>query len=219
MRYLLCGSLACLLLASAGPAETAKGPPEGYTALFNGQDLTGWKVLGGKLDRWGAEGGLLFTKGGGGGWLMTDKEYSDFDLKLEFKLPKAGNSGVALRSPFEGNPAYAGMEIQILDDAWHLEKLKDLRKTQLTGSIYGVVPPSKDALKPIGEWNQFHITAKGRQVTIRLNGVTIVDANLDDHKDQAKEHPGLLRTKGHLGLQSHDGRVEFRNIHVKTLRE
>jgi hypothetical protein len=81
-----------------------------------------------------------------------------------------------------------------------------------------VVPPSKRGVaKPAGEWNRFRIVAKGRQVTVELNGTTIVDANLDDHKAVADKHPGLLRTKGHLGLQSHDGRVEFRNLYVKEL--
>jgi hypothetical protein len=78
-----------------------------------------------------------------------------------------------------------------------------------------VVPPEKDATKPPGEWNTFQITAKGRHVTVVLNGTKIVDANLDDYKNRAQEHPGLLRERGHLGLQSHDGRVEFRNLYVK----
>jgi hypothetical protein len=191
--------------------------PAGYVALFNGKDLSGWKVLGGKMDAWSAEDGLLFVKGSGGGWLLTEEKYGDFDLRLQFKLPPGGNSGVALRAPFEGNPAYAGMEIQLLDDSWYKDEknFKGLKPTQLTGSIYGVVPPSQDATKPAGQWNTIQIRAEGRRITVILNGLKTVDANLDDHKDQAKDHPGLLREKGHLGLQSHDGRVEFKNIYVK----
>jgi hypothetical protein len=206
--------------ASARPeakVTTDKTIPKGFTALFNGKDLFGWKVLDGKKEAWGAEKGLLFVKGGGGGWLMTEKQYSDFELRLEYKLPKKGNSGVALRAPFKGNPAYAGMEIQLLDDPWYKENLKGLKPTQLTGSIYDVVPPSKNAIKPAGEWNKMRIVAKGRQITVEVNGTKIVDANLDDHKKRADTHPGLLRKKGHLGLQSHDGRVEFKNIYVKPL--
>ncbi|HEV3203059.1 MAG TPA: DUF1080 domain-containing protein [Gemmataceae bacterium] len=195
-----------------------KGPPSGFDALFNGKDLTGWKVFDGKMTAWGADNGILFVSGGGGGWLMTEKEYGDFELRLEYKVPAKGNSGVALRAPLKGNPAYEGMEIQILDDPWYKDpaNYKSIRPTQLTGSIYDVVPPSKDALKPTGDWNAMRITAKGRQVTIEINGSKIVDANLDDYKEKAKAHPGLLRDKGHLGLQSHDGRVEFRNIYVKA---
>jgi hypothetical protein len=205
------------VLPAALPAPD-KDAPEGFEPLFNGKDLTGWKVNeGGKMDVWGAEDGILYVNGSGGGWLMTEKEYGDYEVVLEYKLPEKGNSGVALRSPMKGNPAYVGMEIQILDDKWHKENYKGLKDTQLTGSIYDVVPPSKDAVKPIGEWNKMHITAKGRQITVVLNDTKIVDANLDDHKDRFKAHPGLLREKGHLGLQSHDGRVEFRKLYVKPL--
>jgi hypothetical protein len=61
------------------------------------------------------------------------------------------------------------------------------------------------------------IIAKGRKITVELNGQIVNDANLDDHKDKIEEHPGLLRDRGHLGVQSHDGRVEFRNLYVKPL--
>jgi hypothetical protein len=199
--------------------EKKPAVPEGFTPLFNGKDLTGWTVTpGGKKELWGAdaEKGILFVNGGGG-WLMTEKEYGDFEIRVDYKIPEKGNSGVALRAPLEGDPAYKGMEIQILDDAWHKANLKGLKPTQLTGSIYDVVPPSKDATKPVGEWNTMHITAKGPKVTVVLNGTTIVEANLEDHKDRADKHPGLLRTKGHLGLQSHSERVEFRNVYVKPL--
>ena len=203
-------------LAAAQSADTQV--PDGFTNLFNGKDLTGWQVnKGGNLKSWGAENGLLFVKGGGGGWLMTEKEYGDFELRVEYKIPEKGNSGVGLRSPLEGDPAYVGMEIQILDNPWYVSNYKDLKPTQHTGSIYGVVAPSKDVTKPAGRWNAYRIVAKGRHVMIELNGTTIVDANLDDHKEHFKAHPGLTREKGHLGLQSHDGRVEFRNVFVKEL--
>jgi hypothetical protein len=206
--------LVCVPALHSADAEV----PEGFTPLFNGKDLSGWKVNeGGNMDKWGAENGLLYVQGGGGGWLMTEKEYGDFEVRLEFKLSEKGNSGVALRSPMKGDPAYAGMEIQLLDDLWHKENFKGLRNTQLTGSIYDVVPPSKDALKPVGEWNKIVITAKGRHVTVELNGTKIVDADLDEHKDKFEKHPGLKAEKGHLGLQSHDGRVEFRNLYLKPL--
>jgi hypothetical protein len=196
-----------------------KGPPVGFESLFNGKDLSGWQVnKGGKMEAWGAENGVLYVNGGGGGWLMTEKEYSDFELRLQFKLPAKGNSGVALRSAMEGNPAFeAGMEIQLLDDEWHRKHLADLKVSQLTGSVYGIQGPDRDALKPIGEWNTMRITAKGRHITIELNGVTTVDVDLDKCKNKAKEHPGMEHEKGHLGLQSHDGRVEFRNVYVKAL--
>lgn len=214
--YLVFVVAVCCCLRAAPAAD--REPPRGFEPLFNGKDLTGWNVNErGNLAVWGAENGVLFVKGSGGGWLMTEKEYVDFELRLEYKLPEKGNSGVALRSPMKGDPAYAGMEIQILDDPWYKANYKGLKPTQLTGSIYDVVPPAKEAVKPPGEWNEMHITAKGPHITVVLNGTTIVDANLENYKDRANKHPGLLRNKGHLGLQSHDGRVEFRNLFVKPL--
>jgi hypothetical protein len=213
--------LLCSPLLYADKDLPAKGDakvPEGFTPLFNGKDLTGWKVFKGKLSVWGADPKekLLFVKGKGGGWLMTEKEYADFELRLEYKVQVNGNSGVALRAPLRGHTSRDGMEIQILDD--NGPAYKKLKPWQYIGSIYGVVPPSKRATRPAGQWNRLRIVAKGRRVRVEVNGTKVVDANLDDYKEKhAKEHPGILRKKGHLGLQSHDGRVEFRNLFVKSL--
>ena len=218
-----CVFLAALVAAGLALAARAadRDVPEGFQPLFNGKDLSGWQVNeGGKLDRWGAGDGILFTTGKpGGGWLMTEKEYGDFEILLEYKVPKAGNSGVALRSPLKGDPAYVGMEIQILDNPWYLDEknYKGLKPVQLTGAIYGVVAPEPDATKKAGTWNKMHITAKGRHVTVEVNGTRVVDADLDDYKEHAKQHPGLLRDQGRLGLQCHTDRVEFRHIYVKPL--
>ena len=219
MRFLLLGlMLSCSTVFAADNPSTEKPrtakTPKGFTALFNEKDLTGWKVHNGKIDSWSVDNGLLFVKGGGGGWLMTEKEYANFELRLEFKVPKGGNSGVALRSPMKGDPAYTGMEIRILDDPSY----KGLQKWQATGSIYGIVAASKVPTKKVGEWNSYRIVCNGRKVTIELNGEKVVDADLDDHvKEHSKSHPGILRKSGHLGLQEHGGRVEFRNIFVKEL--
>lgn len=203
-------TLAVLCLASTVSAE----PPEGFSALFNGKDLTGWKIHNGKLASWGADKGVLVVKGGGGGWLMTEKEYGDFELRLQYKLTKAANSGVALRAPMKGDPAYQGMEIQIIDDIGYPGKLQTWQRT---GSIYHVVAAAKIANKEIGEWNSYQITCKGSKVKVVLNGEVLVDADLADHKDKAKQHPGILRDKGHIGFQEHGGRVEFRDVFIKEL--
>lgn len=205
------------LFSMVGTAE--EDVPRGFEPLFNGKDLTGWKAYGGKREVWGADKGLLFAKGAGGGWLLTERQFSDFELRLEYRWEKdGGNSGVAVRAPLVADVSWKGIEIQLIDDA-HYEQVHNykLKPTQHTGSIYGVVPPSKLPGKGPGDWNKMRILAKGRKIMVELNGQTVIDANLDDYKDRIKEHPGLLRDKGHLGVQSHDGRVEFRNLYVKPL--
>jgi hypothetical protein len=119
-----CCFLLSLILGATLAVRADDAVPKGFEPLFNGKNLTGWKVMGGKADAWGADAGVLFVKGGGGGWLMTEKEYGDFELLLEYKLPEKGNSGVALRAPLQGQPHYDGMEIQILDDVWHKANYK-----------------------------------------------------------------------------------------------
>jgi hypothetical protein len=94
-----------------------------------------------------------------------------------------------------------------------------LRSEQMHGSVYDMIPARTGFLNKTGEWNDEEITAKGRQITIKLNGVTILDANLDIVKEPAvlKKHPGVLRTTGHIGFLGHGSRAEFRNIRVKPL--
>jgi hypothetical protein len=210
MKRPLSSLLAFLVVASAASAQT----PEGFTPLFNGKDLFGWKSTG-KKDVWGADTGVLYVAGGGGGWLLTDKEYGDYELRLQYKLPKMGNSGVALRTPPSGDPAYVGMEIQLIDD----ENWKGLQTWQHTGSIYNVVAAKKINNRPIGEWNKLRIVCKGRNVMVENNGDVLVDANLEDYvKEHAKKHPGILRDKGHIGFQSYNFRVEFRDIVIRELK-
>lgn len=204
-----------LLSAWAAAAPVARALPDGFEALFNSKDLAGWKVFGGKQESWGTEDGVLFTSGGPAGWLFTEKEYGDFELRLEYKASKNANSGVSLRAPREGDPAFAGMEVQILDDGGSAHK--DLKPEQYTGAIYSVVGPSKRVTKPAGEWNALRLVARGRQVTVTVNDTRVVDANLDDYAEHARRVPGLRRAKGHIGLQAHGGQVEFRNIYLKPL--
>lgn len=195
--------------ASSGDlcAEEAK---DGFVRLFDGKILSGWQgSIGGYL----IEDDCLICKERGGGILLTKKEYADFVLRFEFKLPPGGNNGVALRVPPEGNPAYVGMEIQILDDS--SPRYKDLAPYQFHGSIYGVVPAKRGQLKPVGQWNCQEIHAKGGHIKVTLNGTVIVEADLD--KIDSAPHPGLHRAKGHLGFCGHGSRVAFRNIRLKEL--
>ena len=146
---------------------------------------------------------------------MTEKEFGDFEFQAEYKMSKGANSGVCLRSPLEGDPAYVGMEIQLIDDEGWPGKLADY---QHTGSIYDVQPAKEAKNKKIGEWNTVKIVAKGRMVTVTQNDVELVNANLDDYEKKYEKHPGLKREKGHVGFQSYNVRVEFRNVWIKELK-
>jgi hypothetical protein len=216
----LCSAVA-LSLALA-PALVAQQVEAGFTSLFDGKSLNGWTLVGGRGEGYGVKDGVLFCAKGGGGKLITDKEYSDFVLRFDFKMPPEGsNNGLGIRAPREGDAAYQGMELQIIDEAAALSgKWGKLKDTQYHGSVYDVVPAKRGAMKPAGQWNSQEVTVKGRQVTVVLNGQTILDANLDSVKDPEvlKKHPGLQRTSGHIGFLGHNDYIEFRNIRVKELK-
>jgi hypothetical protein len=208
------------LLAAGAFFDTNAAEP-GFTPLFNGKDLTGW-VYGtrnGKENKSGlgyqVENGILYSTVADGGNLYTEKEYSDFVFRFEFRLEPNSNNGIGVRAPLEGDAAYVGMEIQVLDDGG--DKYRSLRPAQYHGSIYDVVPARRGHQKPVGEWNEEEITARGRRITVKLNGTIIVDANLDEIRDEAvlQKHPGLKRSTGHIGFLGHGARVEFRNIRIR----
>jgi alpha-L-fucosidase len=187
---------------------------KGFVSLFDRKSLDGWQ---GATNGYAVENGVLYCIPEKGGNLYTKNEFGDFVIRFEFRLPPGGNNGLGIRAPLQGDAAYVGMEIQILDDGDPM--YKDIQPWQHHGSIYGVVPAKPGHLRPVGEWNTEEVKAKGRQVTVKLNGVTIVDANLDDVKDSKilEAHPGLARPKGFIGFLGHGHKVEFRNIRLKSL--
>lgn len=209
---------ACLFAAPVRAEEPKKGDAPKFTRLYNGKDLAGWVLKDSKSDdAWQADGELLSCTGKGGGWLRTTKTYSDFVLKLDWRIPADGNSGVGLRMPLEGNPAHDGMEIQVLDD--NAEKFKDLDPAQYTGGIYYQAPAKRGATRPPGEWNSFEITCLGPHVKIVLNGQVINDVKIDEFKAGKGGHTALADRPeiGFIGLQSHGSRVDYRNIEVRDL--
>ena len=195
---------------------------EGFVSLFDGKSLVGWQ---GAREHWAVENGSLtfIWKGAArskkellGLKLMSTREYSDFVLRFDCKLPKGSNNGVAIRAPLEGDPAFVGMEIQIQDTHYY-RKLKDY---EVFGSIYGVAPAKLGHLKPNGQWNTEEILCEGKHVKVMLNGTVIVEIDLDSIGDKTidgRDHPGLKRRKGYIGFLGHTGRVEFRNIRIKEL--
>lgn len=193
---------------------TLPGPETGFTSLFNGKDLTGWT---GDTDGYTVQNGAIVCKPGGN--LFTTDEFADFVFRFEFKLTPGGNNGLGIRAPLGQDAAYHGMEIQILDD--RDPQYKDIHPYQAHGSVYGIVPAKRDHLKPVGEWNEEEVIAKGRHITVIVNGATVVDADLDEAlKNGAmdgKEHPGAKNASGHIGFLGHGSVVEFRNIRAKKL--
>jgi hypothetical protein len=183
--------------------------------LFNGKDTAGWQAVDGPIGSWKVTDGVLSTSGAGGGWLSSEKEYGDFEIEVEFRSPPGGNSGVFLRAPHQGNPAFAGMEIQILDDA--APEYAKLNAYQYCGSLYGIAAPKTRVSKPAGQWQALAIKVQGRQVTAALNGMPIVDADLDAHPDREKEHPGIKRNTGYIGLQNHGTPMEFKSVRLREL--
>ncbi|MFO0907630.1 MAG: DUF1080 domain-containing protein [Isosphaeraceae bacterium] len=187
-----------------------------WTPLFDGSSLQGWKRMGGKAEAWGVENGCLVSFGEGGGWLGTERTYRDFELSLAFKVSAGSNSGIYLRAPADtSHISRTGMEIQILDGTH--PRHKGIKDWQKTGALYHVAAPKPGHEKPVGEWNTLVIRADGPHLTIHLNGALIVDDRLDRHPELDAEHPGLKRADGLIGLQSHNGRVDFKDIKVRIL--
>ncbi len=177
--------------------------------------LIGWQQMEGQEGSWHFEDGILCTDAQAGGWLSTTRSYDDFVLSLEFRVPPEGNSGVFIRAPHEGNPAYEGLEIQILDD--YAEKWSHLEPDQYAGSIYGVQAPSERASKKAGKWQKMIISAHGPLIRVVLNGRKVIDTDVTYYPYKMITHRGLNRASGYIGLQSHGSRVEFRNIRIREL--
>lgn len=203
-----------LIFATILPGQAPRD--DGFTPVFDGKTLRGWRVIGGKADAWAVEKGMLVSLDKGGGWLGTEKPYDDFELRLEFRLSPGSNSGIYLRAPGDASHiSRTGMEIQLLDET-HPTHAK-IQDWQRTGAIYHVAAPKPGHNKAIGEWNTLAIRAEGPLVTIRLNGTEVVSDRLDKHPTLDAEHPGLKRAGGLIGLQSHNGRVEFRELVLKPI--
>jgi hypothetical protein len=205
-----------MLAAITNAADTANS---GFVPLYNGKNLEGWTVQNGSISSWQANGPLLNCIKPGGGWLRTTKMYSDFVLRVDYRIPPEGNSGVGLRFPPVGDPAHVGMEIQILDDDADMYKKMHLVPAQHTGGIYYQAPAKQGVAKPANEWNSYEITCLGPHVKVVLNGQVVNDADVDQFTKGAGGHKALSeRPKiGYVGLQSHESKVDFRNIEIKDL--
>jgi hypothetical protein len=209
---------ACSISAFAQNKLTNMEVMEGFMLLFNGENLDGW--VGNKTD-YVAEDGMIviYPDKGGSGNLFTEKEYANFIFRFEFQLTPGANNGLGIRAPLEGDAAYAGMELQILDNTH--SKYAELKDYQYHGSVYGVIPAKRGFLKPVGEWNQQEVLVNGDSVKVILNGETILDGNIKIARKggtmDGKKHPGLKNKKGHIGFLGHGDLVRFRSIRIKEL--
>jgi|WetSurMetagenome_2_1015567.scaffolds.fasta_scaffold00007_43 HEAT repeat protein len=197
---------------------TPEEKADGFVSLFNGRNLDNWV---GNKQSYVAEDGMIVIKPeqGSGGNLYTAGEYSDFIFRFEFLLTPAANNGLGIRAPLEGDAAYVGMELQILDNTAPV--YAELQPYQYHGSVYGVIPARRGFLKPVGEWNFEEVIVQGTRVKVILNGTPIVDGDIAGPRDNGtmdhNEHPGLKNKTGHIGFLGHGSIVMFRNIRVKDL--
>ncbi|MDD2931783.1 MAG: DUF1080 domain-containing protein [Fermentimonas sp.] len=192
---------------------------EGFKILFDGTNLDKW--TGNKADYTIESGNIALypPTTGSGGNLYTKDQFDNFVLRFEFMLTPGANNGLGIRTPLEGDAAYVGMELQILDNDAPI--YENLEVYQYHGSVYGVIPAKRGALKPLGEWNYQEVIVDGENIKITLNGTTILEGNIRDASKNGtmdgRDHPGLLNKTGHIGFLGHGSHVKFRNIRIKEL--
>jgi len=213
LQHKLCARLfACVALTAIVVATTNDARAAEWESLFNGKDLTGWNTTG----NWIVEEGnivALHPRPGEQGWtrydayLTTARKYKDFILDLEFKFEKDGNSGVFLRVGDPKSQVDSGMEVQILDTYG-----KKNVGAHDCGGVIGTAAPSKNMVKPAGEWNRYVITCQGTQLKVELNGEQIIDLKLD--QSAMKNRP----LSGYIGFQDEGKLLWYRNVRIKELK-
>ena len=196
--------MAAALAVTLQPAIAAE---EGFYDLFNGKDLTGWK--GGAAE---VEDGALISRNGN---TMTEATFANYDLRFEFRLPAGGNNGVGIHYPGQGDGAFTGMEIQVLDDTH--PRYAELREYQYHGSLYALAPAKRATLKPLGEWNDMRIYVDGPAILVEVNGEVTLRANLDDLNASHPDHEGAKRRSGHITFLGHNSPVAYRNIRIREI--
>lgn len=190
----------------------------GFTAVFNGTDLSGWVVEGtsrresdGAAPVWSVADGALICRGEGYGFLRYDHELGDFVLKLQYRMEPRVNSGVGIRHvKYTGErasrPSFSGYEIQLFDEPAGPPSKKS------SGSLYRYVAAERQAARPAGQWNDLTVACRGPLIKVTLNGQQLHDVDQRRRPDLA-EKP----LRGFISLQNHGGDVAFRKIMLKEL--
>ena len=197
----------------------AKSNAKDAPLIWNGTDFAGWA---GPVENYEIVDGAIRCKAGKGGTIYAKDEVADFIAQVEFKVPKGGNNGLAIRYPGEGDTAYGGMcELQVLDDNYEAATGSKIDPRQVHGSAYGMAAAQRGYQHPVGEWNFEEVLVKGSRIRVELNGTIILDtdlAKLDPAEFMAKSpHPGRERTSGFFGFAGHNDPVSFRAIRVKKM--
>lgn len=199
---------------------TEQEKQEGFELLFNGKDLSGWHRVEEGYGLWEAMDGTICLTDRSG-MLYTDEEFGDFILKAEYKLDEKVNSGIFIRVGDPKNQVQTGIEMQVLDDSGRpVDKHSH-------GAVYDCKEPSRLMTKPTGEWNSVTIAVQGSRIHIEMNGVDIIDVDLDQWTEPNMNPDGTpnkfntamkyFPRRGLIGLQDHGGRLWYRNLKIKRL--
>ncbi|MDA0949050.1 MAG: DUF1080 domain-containing protein [Planctomycetota bacterium] len=199
---------ALMLLAACASAPDAADwqplfPQDGVPV---GWRVSAWKDLAlapPEGSHWAVEDGVLTSRGARGTWLVSEAEYGDLELEYEFRLGPRGNSGLALRSPAAGDPAFDGLELQMADLRYNLEA----KPSELTGGLYRAVAPYQQVYLP-EQWNRMQVRLEGAHIQARLNGTVILDHDLSAERAEIPRHDGTMASPlrdrprlGHIGFQ------------------
>lgn len=205
-------------IAGAEARQLVRGKdPVGFKSVFNGKNFSGWA---GPIDNYEIKESAIMCKPKKGGTIYTEAQYTNFVVRVEFKLPPGGNNGLAIRYPGDGDTAYLGMcESQILDDNYEKATGNKIDVRQAHGSAYGMVAAQRGYQYPIGEWNFEEVTVIGSTIKVELNGTVILNTDLSKVTEfmGGHPHPGKDRTSGHFGFAGHNDPVMFRNISIQPL--
>lgn len=207
--------------AAARPATRSAADEAGFATIFDGTNMDGWETIiepghPFKSDAFYLEDGALACKGYGYHWFRYKEPLGDCIVRLEFKVAKGTNSGVVLRSKEQPPPPpFTGFEVQIVDDVGQAPD------KHTTGAIYDMVAPTRNASKPIGEWNEMEITCDGLRVRVVLNGQEVINTDFATFTRPIGKFDFAyadLPRQGYLALQDHWTPIWYRNIRLKRLR-
>jgi len=194
---------------------------EEWISLFDCETLNGWGATG-SMDGWTVDDGAILCTVQGGQYLYTEDQFDNFVLEIDYKIEPDCNSGIFLRWGDLNDPVQTGIEIQVLDTY-----AKEPPNCHDCGAIYDLVAPTKQTMKPAGEWNNHVITCDDSILSVELNGESIVEMDVDQWTESGKNPDGTpnkfstplkdFPRKGHIGLQDHGGKAWYRNVRVKRL--